>query len=82
MALSFKYMVSGHSAFTWHGGLHTLADTDAKSVFRFSRGARVVSHVGGGRILEGYASGKIIQYEIEGPNGERFMASEHELKLQ
>jgi len=27
-------------------------------------------------------SGKIIQYEIEGPSGERFMASKHDLKLQ
>jgi hypothetical protein len=66
----------------WHGGLHTLEDADAKSVFRFAKGARVLFQARNGEILQGYASGKIIQYEIEGANGERFMASEHELKLQ
>ncbi|MBA3506485.1 MAG: cupin domain-containing protein [Betaproteobacteria bacterium] len=66
----------------WHGGLHTLDDADAKSVFHFSKGARVVSQARRGEILQGYASGKIIQYEIEGPSGERFMANEHELRLQ
>jgi quercetin dioxygenase-like cupin family protein len=64
----------------WHGGLHTLDDADAKSVFRFARGERVVVNGRSGVIAEGYASGKIIQYEIEAPGGERFMASEHELK--
>ena len=67
----------------WHAGLHTLDDADAKSVFRFARGARVLAKGGqGGRVAEGYASGKIVQYEIEGPDGERFMASEHELQSQ
>jgi len=66
----------------WHGGLHTLEDADAKSVFRFSKGTRVVSRARRGQIVQGYASGKIIQYEIEGPTGERFMANEHELKVQ
>ena len=32
--------------------------------------------------LEGYASGKLIQYEIEGSKGERSMAHEHELLYQ
>jgi hypothetical protein len=35
---------------------------------------------GPGRIAQGYASGKIVQYEIEGANGERYMAHEHELR--
>jgi len=63
----------------WHGGLHTLDDPDAKSVFRFARGARVLVKGERGRVAEGYASGKIVQYEIEGADGARFMASEHEL---
>jgi hypothetical protein len=66
----------------WRGGLHTLNDSDAKSVFRFARGAHVLVKGRSGRIAEGYASGKIVQYEIEAPNGERFMASEHELQTQ
>ena len=66
----------------WRGGLHTLDDPDAKSVFRFARGARVLFKSQSGRVAEGYASGKIVQYEIEAPNGERFMASEKELQPQ
>jgi hypothetical protein len=66
----------------WHNGLKTLDDLDAKSVFRFVRGAYVRVNSRGGRIAEGYASGQVVQYEIEEPNGERFMASEHELQAQ
>ena len=66
----------------WRGGLHTLDDPDAKSVFRFARGARVLFKDQSGRVAEGYASGKIVQYEVESPDGERFMASEHELQPQ
>jgi len=59
-----------------------LDDPDAKVVFRFARGARVVFKSQSGSVAEGYASGKIVQYEIEGLNGERFMASEQELQPQ
>ena len=68
----------------WRGGLHTLNDADAASVFRFSRG-RNVSDSGSrraGRIVEGYASGRIIQYEIEEKSGAHFMASEEDLRPQ
>jgi hypothetical protein len=51
-------------------------------VFRFARGARVLFKRQNGTVAEGYASGKVIQYEIEAPNGDRFMASEHELQSQ
>jgi quercetin dioxygenase-like cupin family protein len=66
----------------WRGGLHTLDDPDAKSVFRFTRGLHVVFRGQSGRVTQGYASGKIVQYEIEDPNGARFMASEQELQPQ
>jgi quercetin dioxygenase-like cupin family protein len=66
----------------WRGSLHTLGDPDATSVFRFARGARVLFGSRSGKIAEGYASGKIVQYEIEAPDGERFMASEQELRPQ
>ena len=64
----------------WRGGLHTLNDADARSVFRFARGMSVSDSRRSGRIVEGYASGKIIQYEIEDESGARFMASEENLK--
>jgi quercetin dioxygenase-like cupin family protein len=66
----------------WHGRLHTLDDPEARTVFRFVRGARVLFKSRSGQIAEGYASGKIVQYEIEAANGERFMAREHELQSQ
>jgi len=66
----------------WHEGLHTLDDPEAKSVFQFARGTRVLFKGQSGRVTEGYASGKIVQYEIEAQSGERFMASEHELQPQ
>jgi len=63
----------------WREGVHTLDDADAKSVFRFAKGARVVFKGRDCKVAEGYASGKILQYEIEAADGERLMASEHEL---
>lgn len=66
----------------WHDGAKTLDDSDAGSVFRFRRGDKVASKRGIGRIVEGYASGSVIQYEIEGAGGERHMAHEHELRAQ
>jgi hypothetical protein len=66
----------------WHGGLKTLDDADAKSTFRFGRGEQVASARGPGRIAQSYASGKLIQYEIEGSNGGQFVVHEHELRSQ
>ena len=42
----------------WKGGLHTLDDADAKTFFRFAKGARVSSERGTARIVQGYASGR------------------------
>jgi quercetin dioxygenase-like cupin family protein len=64
----------------WHGGLHTLDDPDAASVFHFARGTRVLFQGRGARITEGYASGRILQYEIEEDNGQHRMASESDLR--
>jgi quercetin dioxygenase-like cupin family protein len=66
----------------WHDGVKTLDDSDASSTFRHKRGDRVTSPRGNGVIVEGYASGKLIQYEIEESTRGRFMAHEHEVRLQ
>ena len=66
----------------WHDGVKTLDDPDARSTFRLKRGDRVTSPHGAGLIVEGYASGKLIQYEIEQSDGSRFMEHEHELSVQ
>ncbi len=66
----------------WKGGLHTLDDADAKTFFRLAKGAQVSSERGAARIVQGYASGEIIQYELEGADGARFMADEGTLTSQ
>lgn len=72
--------VHGVGPFTihWHHGVKTLSDPDAASTFKFRRGARVKTARGEGVIKEGYASGDIVQYEVETATGARFMANESE----
>jgi quercetin dioxygenase-like cupin family protein len=60
----------------WLHGAKTLADPDAAGTFRFRRADRVKTPRGEGVIREGYASGDIVQYEIETATGARFMANE------
>jgi quercetin dioxygenase-like cupin family protein len=62
----------------WRHGAKTLDDADAASTFKFRRADRVNTPRGEGVIKEGYASGDIVQYEIESATGARFMASESE----
>jgi len=63
----------------WRDQLKTLDDEDAASVFKFKRGQRVVTSRGKGRIRQGYDSGEVVGYEIDGENGSLFMALEHEV---
>jgi quercetin dioxygenase-like cupin family protein len=60
----------------WHGGSHTLDDPQGSKVFKFRRGDLLDTPRGPGRVAEGYASGQIIQYELEAPDGSRFMADQ------
>lgn len=66
----------------WRDRLRTLDDTDAASVFKFKKGERVVTKRGRGRIRQGYDSGEIIGYEIEGKAGTLFVALEGELRRE
>jgi mannose-6-phosphate isomerase-like protein (cupin superfamily) len=63
----------------WRDRLKTLDDPDAVSVFKFKKGQRVVAKRGRGRIRQGYDSGEIIGYEIDGEDGTLFAAEESEL---
>jgi len=65
---------------TWRDKLKTLDDPDAASVFKFKKGQAVVSERGRGRIHQGYDSGEMIGYEIEGDDGTLFAAEERELR--
>jgi hypothetical protein len=64
---------------TWRDRLKTLDDPDAASVFKFKKGQAVVSKRGGGRIRQGYDSGEMIGYEINGDDGTLFAAEERDL---
>jgi quercetin dioxygenase-like cupin family protein len=67
---------------SWRTTLTTLDDPDAGSNFKFKKGERVVAPLGSGRIRQGYDSGEMIGYEINGDDGTLFMAEERELKHQ
>lgn len=60
----------------WKGGLRTLDAPDRAKTFRFTKGVEVIAGSRRGRILQGYASGAIAQYEIQDAAGQRFMADE------
>jgi quercetin dioxygenase-like cupin family protein len=64
----------------WRDGLRVLGEPGAAGAFRFRKGQVVTSPRGAGRIRQGYASGAIIQYEVQAVDGRVFMASEHELQ--
>ena len=73
----------------WRAGDHwwdkdkSLDDPDAATIFKFAKGERVVSAKRGkGRVRNGYFSGEVLQYEIEGAGGALFMANEAELRPQ
>ncbi len=63
----------------WRDKLKTLDDPDAASVFKFKKGQRVVAGRGAGRIRQGYDSGEMIGYEIDGDDGKLFAAEERDL---
>lgn len=62
----------------WSHGSKTLNDPDAAATFTFRKGERVKTPRGEGVIKEGYASGEIVQYEVETADGARFMANQSE----
>ena len=64
---------------TWRDTLKTLDDPDAASVFKFKKGQAVLAKRGPGRIRQGYDSGEMIGYEIDGDDGTLFAAEEREL---
>lgn len=64
----------------WRDRLRTLDDPDASSVFKFRKGDAVVTKRGRGRIRQGYDSGELIGYEIDGEGGTLFMALERDIE--
>ena len=64
----------------WRYGAVTFADAQAASTFRFKKGDRVKAPRGSGRVREGYASGPIVEYEIESDDGRDFMVEERDVQ--
>lgn len=64
----------------WRDALRTLDDPDAARVFKFRKGEWVNTSRGVGRIRQGYDSGEVIGYEIDGADGRLFMALEHDVQ--
>ena len=66
----------------WKAGLRTLDDPQPTEAFRFRKGQQVTAPNGSGSIVQGYASGAIVQYEIADAAGRRFMADEAALAVR
>jgi quercetin dioxygenase-like cupin family protein len=64
----------------WKHGSHSLADADAAKIFRFHKGDTIRAPLGTGRILDGYASGPYIEYEVQAADGKLFMAEEKDIQ--
>ena len=63
----------------WRDGAASLADGDTAR-FRLRVGDRVAGARGAGIVRAGYASGALVQYEVERPGGARYMAREADLR--
>lgn len=64
----------------WRDTLKSLDDPDAGSVFKFKKGQSVITPRGPGRIRQGYDSGEMIGYEIDGADGNLFAAEEKDVR--
>jgi len=64
----------------WRDSYKTLDSPDATAIFKFRKGERVVTKRGRGRIRQGFHTGEVVAYEIDGVNGKLFMAEEREVR--
>jgi quercetin dioxygenase-like cupin family protein len=64
----------------WHDSYKTLDSPDAGAAFKFRKGERVVTRRGRGRIRQGFNTGEVVAYEIDGQGGKLFMAEEAEIR--
>jgi quercetin dioxygenase-like cupin family protein len=73
------FNIDWRSTAGWRNELRTLDSPDAVVIFKFKRGDRVATPRGKGRIRQGYDSGEVIGYEIDGDDGTLFIAEECEI---
>jgi hypothetical protein len=65
----------------WRDSFRTLDSPDADKIFKFRKGEQVVTKRGKGRIRQGFDTGEVKAYEIDGGNGNLFMAEESEIQF-
>jgi quercetin dioxygenase-like cupin family protein len=65
----------------WRDAAASLRDVPTSSAFQFRLGDRVRAPRGDGVIKDGYASGPVVQYDIERADGSRFFAHERDLQV-
>ena len=66
----------------WKHGVVTLDDKDAAKTFTFKRGDPLIGTRGPGVVKQAYASGDILQYELELADGSHVMENQADLKPQ
>ena len=64
----------------WRDSFKTLDSTEADKIFKFRKGERVVTKRGKGRIRQGFDTGEVKACEIDGEDGNLFMAEESEIR--
>jgi len=74
------FHIHWRSGSEWLETHKTLDDANAAAVFKFRKGDRVIASRGSGRVRQGYFSGEVLQYVIEGRAGRLFMANEEDLR--
>jgi len=74
------FHIHWRAGFRWHDKDKNLDDADAGSIFKFKKGEQVITKRGKGVIRQGYFSGEVLQYEIQGKDGKLFMANEEDLR--
>ena len=74
------FHIHWRSGSRWLDKDKNLDDPDAVKIFKFKKGDKVQTKRGKGKIRQGYFSGEVLQYEIEGDDGKLHMANEDELK--
>lgn len=74
------FHIHWRSGSRWLDKDKNLDDPDAATIFKFKKGETVETKRGKGKIRQGYFSGEVLQYEIEGDGGVLYMANEEDLR--
>ena len=74
------FHIHWRSGSRWLDKDKNLDDAEAAKIFKFKKGDSVETKRGRGKIRQGYVSGEVLQYEIEGGDDLLYMANEEDLR--